>query len=81
MEWVIWVIAGILLCSLIVIPFIFGVSITEHRFDKQCEDKLIGSLKIDTSDPDGPYIFAEFNKPIETIFKNKYVILKIDSHD
>lgn len=81
MEWTVWVIAGILLCSLIVIPFIFGVSITERRFAKQCEYKLIGSLKIDTSDQDGPYIFAEFTQPIETIFKNKYVILKINSHD
>lgn len=74
MEWVIWII-------LIVIAFIFGVELTERRFAKQCEDKIVGSLKIDVSDPDGPYIFAEFNTPVETIFSNKYVILKIDSHD
>ncbi len=72
-----WVICVVLAC----IAFIFGVRITERRFANQCENKIVGSLKIDTSDPDGSYIFAEFNKPIETIFSNKYVILKIDSHD
>ena len=78
MEWVICVV-------LVVVTFIFGVKITERRFAKQCENKIVGSLKIDTTDPDGPYIFAEFNKPVDTIFLNKYVILKIDansiSHD
>ena len=74
MEWIIWIV-------LIVIAFKCGVVITERRFAKQCKNKIVGSLKIDTSDPDGPYIFAEFTQPIETIFKNKYVILKIDSHD
>lgn len=78
MEWIICIV-------LVVIAFIFGVEITEHRFAKQCENKLVGSLKIDTTDPDGPYIFAEFSKPVDTIFLNKYVILKIDansiSHD
>lgn len=74
MEWIICVV-------LVGITFIFGVKITERRFAKQFENKIVGSLKIDTTDPDGAYIFAEFDKPIESVFSNKYVILKIDSHD
>ncbi len=62
----------------ILIAFMFGVEITERRFAKQYSDKIGGCLKIDTNDPDGPYVFAEFNRPIEEIFSNKYVVMKID---
>lgn len=78
MEWLIWIV-------LIVIAFILGVEVTERRFANQYKNKIVGSLKIDTSDPDGPYIFAEFSKPVEKIFSNKYIVMKIDarsiSHD
>lgn len=72
MEWFIYIIS-------IILAFLIGVDITERRFADQRKNKIVGSLEIDTSDPDGPYIFAEFNKPVETIFSNKYIILKVNA--
>ena len=63
----------------IILAFLIGVDITERRFADQCKNKIVGSLEMDTSDPDGPYIFAEFNKPVETIFSNKYIVLKVNA--
>lgn len=41
--------------------------------------KAIGNLRIDRSDPDGPYLFLELSKSINQFDHRKYVILKI--HD
>lgn len=40
--------------------------------------KSVGALRIDTSDPDGPYIFLELNKDIETVSSKKYVFLRVN---
>lgn len=39
--------------------------------------KSVGALRIDTSDPDGPYIFLELDKGIDTISSKKYVLLRV----
>lgn len=38
----------------------------------------IGTLRIDTSDPDGPFMFLELSKDINTIASKKYVVLKVN---
>lgn len=38
----------------------------------------IGTLRIDTSDPDGPFMFLELSKGVDTIASKKYVILKVN---
>lgn len=49
--------------------------------------KPIGTLKIDTSDPDGgPYLFLELNQSIGSFYEKKQVVMEIDtqsyiSHD
>ncbi|MBS6180510.1 MAG: hypothetical protein KH921_06955 [Erysipelotrichaceae bacterium] len=41
--------------------------------------KVIGSLRVDTSDPeDGPYLFLELSKSMDVVAKKKYVILKVN---
>ncbi len=42
--------------------------------------KSVGSLRIDTSDPDdGPYLFLELSKDIGNIYKKKYVTIRINN--
>lgn len=38
----------------------------------------IGTLRIDTSDPDGPFMFLELSKDVDTVASKKYVILKVN---
>lgn len=40
--------------------------------------KSVGALRIDTSDPDGPYMFLELDKGIETVSSKKYVLLRVN---
>ncbi|QJU22537.1 hypothetical protein HLY09_25740 [Enterocloster bolteae] len=37
-----------------------------------------GTLRIDTSDPDGPFMFLELSKDVDTVASKKYVILKVN---
>lgn len=38
----------------------------------------IGTLRIDTSDPDGPFMFLELAKDVDSVTSKKYVILKVN---
>lgn len=41
--------------------------------------KSVGFLRVDTSDSDdGPYLFLELSKDIEDIYRQKYVILRVN---
>lgn len=66
MEWILCIFAGILI----------GV-IVGHRVSQK---NIVGSLRVDQSDPDsGPYLFLELShKGAAAIYKKKYVILKVD---
>lgn len=43
--------------------------------------KSVGALRIDTSDPDGPYMFLEPDNGIDTISSKKYVLLRVKLRD
>ena len=36
-----------------------------------------GNLRVDRSDPDGPYFFLEIKKPISSILKRKTIVLQV----
>ena len=38
----------------------------------------ICTLRIDTSDPDGPFMFLELSKDVDSVTSKKYVILKVN---
>lgn len=43
--------------------------------------KVVGSIKVNNSDPEEPpYIFAEFNKDISVVLREKYIILTVDTN-
>ena len=44
--------------------------------------KSIGSLKVETSDPDGPYLFLELNNGnISELLRKRHVILNVKAGD
>lgn len=65
-----------------VVGFLVGCGITVAIFRWKC----VGALRVDTSDPDGPFIFLEASKGIDFIASKKSVVLKVNlknyiSHD
>lgn len=66
-----------------IIGILFSVSIFV-LFDKkikQKNDDLVGALRIDTSDSDGPYIFLELHKEMQDIINKKVIKLAVDLKD
>lgn len=41
--------------------------------------KPVGTLRVDSSDPDGPYLFLELETDPSVIKKEKYVLLKVNT--
>lgn len=37
----------------------------------------IGTLRVDHSDPDGPFLFLELSKQIDSVVRKKYVIMRV----
>lgn len=56
--------------------FIFGIGVGVLL--KQTRRNIIGTLRVDHSDPrDDPYLFLELNTPLSTFISKKYVTLKV----
>lgn len=54
--------------------YVLGYSLAKNQH------KPIGTLRIDSSDPDGPYMFLELEAiDLGVIKKEKYVLLKVDT--
>lgn len=65
-----------------IIGFLVGCGIAVVILRPKC----IGTLRVDTSDPDGPFIFLEASESIDFISSQKSVMLKVNlknyiSHD
>ena len=56
----------------------FGNGIGYILFRKKPKDP-IGTLRIDTSDPDGPYLFLELHTPVSEVMKQKQVTLDVNT--
>ena len=42
---------------------------------------LVGTLRVDHSDPDGPFLFLELSKRVESVTSKKYVVLRVKAKD
>lgn len=60
--------------AILVIVVAIGCYIERTRRDPSTH----GTLKIDTSDPDGPYLFVELNEDPSTLQHQEYITLKVD---
>lgn len=43
--------------------------------------KPVGTLRVDTSDPDGPYLFLELHTGVGDVMQQKQVILDVNVKD
>ena len=59
----------------IIIGIIIGVIMTR----KKHTNEPIGTLRIDSSDPDGPYLFLELSSNVDFVKNKRYVTLKVDT--
>lgn len=67
----------LILCM--IIGVIIGIVLGRQVFRRD----VVGSLRVDRSDPDsGPYLFLELShKGANVIYKKKYVVLKVNLKD
>lgn len=67
----------LILCM--IIGIIIGIVFGRQVFRRD----VVGSLRIDQSDPDsGPYLFLELShKGADAIYKKRYVVLKVNIKD
>ena len=59
---------------LLLLGFVLGGVITRIIFGAF----RIGVLRIDRSDPDGPYLFLELSKDVSYFSNKKYVLLRVN---
>lgn len=69
---------GIILVVGVIVGIIIGVFIGIDRMRRAVEERSVGNLRIDRSEPDEkPKAFWEVNGSIESIARKKFVILKV----
>ena len=63
----------------IIVGIIIGIVFGRRVF----RSDVVGSLRVDQSDPDsGPYLFLELShEGVDAIYKKKYVVLKVNIQD
>lgn len=66
-----------LIPAAILVGVIFGTVLSNiYRYKKTAS----GTLKVDTNDPDGPYLFLELSKEdLSNIASKKQVVLKVEN--
>lgn len=62
----------------IVFVFVIGMVIGCVFSSIVRRSKSVGKLRIDTSDPDGPFMFLELSKGVGDISAKKQVLLQVD---
>lgn len=55
------------------IGFGLGFSFCE-KIDRKA---AVGDLRLETSDPDGPYLFLELDRPIDDWYQRRVVLLRV----
>lgn len=74
-DWLLYILAFF-------IGALIGTAATRHLFLKQHNRDLIGELRIDRSDPDGPPLcFMEVYKGVGDFSKMKYVMLEVKNEN
>lgn len=58
------------------IVFILGI-LAGLIISRILQDKPVGNLRVDHSDPDGPYLFLELHEDPDRLAKHKTVTLRV----
>lgn len=68
---------GIIIGLLCFLSFSAGIGVTFLYFKKT----RIGKLHVETSDPDGPFLFVELHRTIDFVKTRDIVILEVDTEN
>lgn len=63
----------------VVVVFLAGILLGFGMAFLILKDRPIGTLRIDSSDPDGPYMFLELEAGVGDICSKKHVRLKVST--
>ena len=61
----------------VILMFLAGIVIGSVATQLIWRPKGVGNLRVDTSDPDGPYLFLELTKELDSVIKKDFVTLKV----
>ena len=78
----------ILIICFVAIAFVLVVTIVALYFYdigrkeqiKRYHDNVAGTILIETSDPDGPYLFLDLDMPLDVLGNRKTVVCKVDTN-
>ena len=66
---------------MIAIPVAYKAGKTRQKaYDIALIPPTVGTILIETTDPDGPYLFLDLEKPVEYIGQHTEVVCKIDTN-
>lgn len=66
---------------MIVIPISYKAGKTKQKaYDIALVPPTVGTILIETSDPDGPYLFLDLEKPVDYIGQHTEVVCKINTN-
>ena len=79
-EWVIVVGAGVLVAiAAWILGYLRGCVFKENEMLSKMPKKC-GTVLVETSDPDGPYLFLDLSVPIDELGSQKEVIFMVDTN-
>ena len=77
----IWTVVLFIMVFVIAIPVAYRSGRARQKAVDISELPIIaGTILIDTTDPDGPYLFLDLEKPIDTVGTHKMVICKVSTN-
>ena len=68
-----WLMLALVLILMFIIGLAVGLTFARHVIRKE----TYGTLRIDRSDPDGPYLFLELDRNVEELSKQKHVVFNV----
>ena len=68
-----WLVLTLVLILVFIIGLVVGSTYARHAGKKE----TYGTLRIDRSDPDGPYLFLELDRNVEELSKQKHVVFNV----
>lgn len=68
-----WLMLALVLILIFIIGFAIGLIFARYVGKKE----TYGTLRIDRSDPDGPYLFLELDRNVEALSKQKHVVFNV----
>lgn len=64
-----------------IVTFLLGGLIGTVLTKRTYPTEPIGTLRIDTSDQDGPFLFLELDKSVGEFYKESQVVLKVNTEN